>query len=254
MEEDSVNPRGRRDRSQPRELPPKGLSNEGYPKNSKSGYHKNISPIGISTPTTTATLCRVRGFTIDLLFELKNQGLRTTDIIDSTGKTRWYVSRYLYNMRNYGLVKKTGPFWNLTEEGSLFLSYLESIGTNTNRMRKIAERKLKEGRKIAESSSSKKPKQISIELWLHNSNLDETETVVVEVLVDHYNRTGGKFLWFTSFHDLAERLKVSPSLLPQALRKLSEDQIIYVWRNKKIGLKTAFIEAVRLSKKGGSHR
>ena len=43
MQEVSVNPRGRRDRRPTRKLPPKGLSNEGYPNNSRSGCNKNVT-------------------------------------------------------------------------------------------------------------------------------------------------------------------------------------------------------------------
>ena len=160
------------------------------------------------------------------------------DLIDLTGKYRGYVSRYLYNMRNYGLVEKNGSFWKLTDSGLSLLSYLKSIDIDINKKRKKAERTTKEGRKLRQ----KTPKQISIGLWLQHSDLDVAEKVVVEVLVDHYNLTGGPFLWFSDIYDLAERLKLSPSLLPPALRKLTEDQIIYIWRHKKIGLKKAFVQ------------
>jgi len=196
---------------------------------------------------STTSLGRVRGFTIELLFELKKGPRRCCEIAEITGKSRPHVYRYLKNMEIYGLTEKNSPFWNLTDLGISFISHLETLYDNIIKSRKIDERKKKESRKKAESYNPKRLKQVPIQLWLQNSSLDDTEKAVVEVLMDHYNKTGSKFLFASGFYELAERLKQNPSLLPQALRKLIEDNIIYVWNLKsggymKVGLKKDFIQ------------
>ena len=212
------------------------------------------------TIATTTTLSRIRGFTINLLFLLENVGLRTCEVAELTQKSNAYVSVYLCNMRKYGLTMKKGHLWNLTSLGRDFLTYLKQFDKHKNRIytiihksKKINKRYTKDKQKMNKSSASRKPKQVSIQPWLRKASLDETETVVVEVLMEHYNRTGGPFLWFPyrSYYELAERLKVNPDLLPKALRKLTEDQIIYVWRHRKIGLKKAFIEKLRATQRRG---
>lgn len=210
---------------------------------------------------TTTTLSRIRGFTVHLLFHIRNRELRVSDLVDLTGKYPQYINRYLYNMRNYGLVERNRPYWKLSEEGLSFLSYLKSLDKSKNNknkniynniynkkdVRKKYERSKKDVRKLI----PKKAKQLSFSLWVQQSGrtFQDAEKVVVEVLVDHYNRTGGKYFWFSDEYELAERFKVSPSVLPAALRKLNEDRILYVWRNKKIGLYKAFIETLEASQK-----
>ncbi|RLE68662.1 MAG: hypothetical protein DRJ43_05190 [Thermoprotei archaeon] len=55
-------------------------------------------------------------------------------------------------------------------------------------------------------------------------------------------------------YELAERIGVSPSLLNSALKRLKEDNIIYVWRSRalgcwKIGLKKDFIKQLEFLQK-----
>jgi predicted transcriptional regulator len=74
------------------------------------------------------SLSKVRGFTVDLLFALKNNQIRTIELTGLTGKSSQYLNRYLRNMRKYGLVEKEdNAFWTLTEFGRSFLSHLEAV-------------------------------------------------------------------------------------------------------------------------------
>ena len=132
-----------------------------------------------------------------------------------TGKSRQYVYKYLKNMRNYGLIRKNGVFWELTVLGREFVSYLDMVSKHNTTCRKKEE-----------TSHPKTFKQILIQPWLRDSNLDDTEKAVVEVLVDHYNKTGSKFILVKDHYELAERCKVNPSSLDQALKRLREDNII----------------------------
>jgi len=202
-----------------------------------------------STISTTTSFSKVRGFTVDLLFHLKNRELRVIDLVELTGKSSQYVRRYLINMWKYGLTEKNGSFWKLSEDGVSFLSYLESLPNNNIIIRKNKERIKKDERKNNESCVPKKLKQSSIALWLNKSSLDDAEKVVVEVLVDHYNRTGSKFLYFSDIYEIAERFKIRPDQVNKVFMNLKQDRIVYNYRDRshdawKIGLYKAFVHAL----------
>ena len=82
-----------------------------------------------SLHTATATLSKIRGFTINLLYLLKKRELTTSDLVELTGKYSQYINRYLYNAQKYGLVEKNGDFWKLTPLGADFLSHKLSLKT-----------------------------------------------------------------------------------------------------------------------------
>ena len=215
--------------------------------------------------STTSTLSRIRGFSIILLFCLKDGCLRTRDICEKLDKYPQYVNRYLYNLQNYGLVEKVEDFWILTEEGADFIEYLEDVDKRFNIIRKKYERNKKEIRKKKERKNIKKEdllcaetsikacrrktRQIQIEPFLRNCNLDDLEKAVVEVLIEHYNKTGSKFIMVKDQYELAERLNCNPSDLPNALKNLRQDGVIYIFKDKtfncwKIGLKKQFLEVI----------
>ena len=215
--------------------------------------------------STTSTLSRIRGFTIELLFLLKDECLTSTEISQRTGKSGNYVRCYLYNMRKYGLVDKELCFWKITILGRKIIEHyikVNNIIIESKRKQKKSKRRVKESKRwirknedllCAETSYKacrRKSRQIQIEPFLRNCNLDDLEKAVVEVLIDHYNRTGSKFIMVKDQYELAERLKCNPSELPNALKNLRQDGIIYVFKDKtfncwKIGLKKAFLEAIR---------
>ena len=73
--------------------------------------------------STTSTLSRIRGFTLELLFLLKDECLTSTDISQRTGKSGNYVRSYLYNMQKYGLVDKELSFWKITILGRKIIEH-----------------------------------------------------------------------------------------------------------------------------------
>ena len=73
--------------------------------------------------STTSTVSRIRGFTIELLFLLKDECLTSTEISQRTGKSGNYVRCYLYNMRKYGLVDKELCFWKITILGRKIIEH-----------------------------------------------------------------------------------------------------------------------------------
>jgi len=203
---------------------------------------------------STTTLGRVRGFTIELLFHLGEGPQRCCELVEKTGKQHRYIWRYLRNMQFYGLVEKNDGLWNLSEIGVNFLSYLSIVYNNIIEYRKRVERKKTEGRKKVDSSftnvKEKSMKQIPISLWLQQTDREQVEKEVVEVLVDHFNKTGSKFLFFKDIYAISERFKTSPDQINQALMNLKQDHIVYNYRDRshdawKIGLYKDFVEALR---------
>lgn len=203
------------------------------------------------TLSTTTSLGRVRGFTVELLFHLKDGPRRCCDLAEITDKTQPYVRRYLGNMWIYGLVEKDGVLWNLSVLGEDFLSYLNIVYNNILEYRKKKERKKKDKRKKKESSQPKKAKQVPLLPFTRNLSLDDTERRVVEVLVAHYDETGSKFILVKDKYELAERMGLNPNDIGDALKNLHEDHRVYKFTLRregltKIGLYKAFIESLKI--------
>ena len=214
--------------------------------------------------STTSTVSRIRGFTIELLFLLKDECLTSTEISQRTGKSGNYVRCYLYNMRKYGLVDKELCFWKITILGRKIIEHyikVNNIIIESKRKQKKSKRRVKESKRwirkkedllCAETSFKacrRKTRQIQIEPFLRNCNLDDLEKAVVEVLIEHYNKTGSKFIMVKDQYELAERLNCNPSDLPNALKNLRQDGVIYIFKDKtfncwKIGLKKQFLEVI----------
>jgi len=212
----------------------------------------------IEAVSTSTTVSKVRGFTVELLFLLKDQALRTVDLTELTGKTSQYVFRYLYNMRKYGLVERNSPFWKLTSEGVSFLSYLESLINININIRKIYERKKKDIRKIYETYDPKKLKQVSLQSWLRNSSLQDSERAVVEVLVNHYNQTGSKFFYCRGDYEISEKFQIPITQINEVFMHLKQDHIVYIFHDKqhgalKIGLYKDFLASLDPSLIEGPH-
>ncbi|MEM3697607.1 MAG: hypothetical protein QXQ94_08945 [Candidatus Bathyarchaeia archaeon] len=166
---------------------------------------------------------------------------RCCDLAERAGKNQNYVWRYLKNMQRYGLALKNGDFWFLTDSGVEFVKYLNFTYNNIN-----------DYRKKVETNQPKTTKQIPISLWLQNSGLDNVEKEVVEVLLNHYNETGSKFILVKDQFELAEKLNANPGEILEALKNLRQDNIIYLYRSDiqnywKIGLKINFLKILKLS-------
>lgn len=178
---------------------------------------------------------------------LYDGGGRCCDLAERAGKSWNYVSRYLRNLQKYGLAAKNDAFWFLTPKGVEFVKYLNVWYNNIIETRKKQERNEKQTRKKQETLAPKASKQTPISLWLQNSGLDSVEKEVVEALLNHYNRTGSKFILVKDQFELSERLKANPAEVLEALKNLRQDNIIYLYRSDiqgywKIGLKKAFLK------------
>ena len=89
------------------------------------------------------------------------------------------------------------------------------------------------------------PKQLTLEKAFQRFNLNDCEKEVVEALLAHHNRTRSPFIYINFIEDL--QLDYSASILQKAIRKLKQDNIIYIWQDRamkalKLGLKKAFLK------------
>jgi len=203
--------------------------------------------------TTSTTLGRIRGFTLVLIYVLGKGRFRVKDLAEITGKPSNYLSTYLYRMYRYGLAEKKGSFWNLTPKGLLFYDHLINVDLKKKiKQQKKQQKKQQRKQQLNNIFGRKRIKQTSFTLWLQKSRVDEVEKEIVEVLLDHYNRTGSKFILVRDKYELAERCKVNPSALGEALKNLREDNIIYIYHLRregvtKIGLKKDFIKLLEMT-------
>ena len=229
----------------------------------------------IISTTSTTTFSKVRGFTVTLLYTLEGKGLRTCEVAELTGKTGAYVSSYLHRLWKYGLAEKEGFFWKLTSKGVSLLKYFREYEKSReeekkkiyNIIYKSKQITTDNNRNITDDNRSitverpKKTLQTSFEIWLKNyhRSLDDAEKVVVEVLLDHYNKTGSKYLLFnlpSLVYDFADKFKIHPSQVKQVMMNLKQDRIVYDYKLKshnalKVGLYTEFLKKLEFIRKRG---
>ena len=120
---------------------------------------------------------------------------------------------------------------------------------------------MKEERKKYERSmkveDQRRVVQTSFEIWLKNyhRSLHDAEKVVVEVLLDHYEKTGSKFIYCEpNVYAIAEAFNIRPDQVNQVLMNLKQDHIVYHMHDRihnavKIGLYKDFVQMLKFSKK-----
>ena len=212
----------------------------------------------ILSTTTSFTISKVRGFSITLLSVLKEGMMSTNNLCEITGKYPQYVNRYLYNLRNYGMVEKNGSLWKITELGLAFLSYIDKTKTYYKHNKKEIRKKEERNKKvIRKKKDQRRTIQTSFEIWLKNyhRSLHDAEKVVVEVLLDHYQKTGSKFIYCQpNVYAIAEKFGIRPDQVNQVLMNLKQDHIVYHMHDRshnavKIGLYKDFVKMLEFSKK-----
>jgi len=223
----------------------------------------------VSTTTTNFTATRLRGFTVELLKLLSNDAMSIFELSEITDRPLKRLRVYLWRLKKYGLIEGDSVFWTANHEGLYVLSLLSS----RKKQSEILSRRL-EGPPNIKSYSSESctgnskqghssitlrlqfdntkitvPKQLTLENALKRFDLNDCEREVVEVLLTHYNRTGSPFKYVNYLEDL--QLDYSSQILQEAIRKLRQDNIIYLWQDRamnalKLGLKRAFLETLSL--------
>jgi len=80
------------------------------------------------------------------------------------------------------------------------------------------------------------------------------EKVVVEVLLDHYNKTGSLFRYYRNIYHAADSFKIPVDKIDTVLMRLKQDRVAYKYWDKhygalKIGLYKAFIKKLKIAAK-----
>ena len=111
--------------------------------------------------------------------------------------------------------------------------------------------------KLNSFKTFEKPKrtiQTSFMVWLKNyhRSLEDAERVVVEVLLDHYRKTGSKFIYCSppTVYTIADRFGIRPDQVNQVLMNLKQDKIVYSVKDRlhgavKIGLYVDFVKKLK---------
>ena len=204
----------------------------------------------------SSCLSKVRGYSIDILYHLRTRMLTPSDLAELTGKYPQYVAVYLYRLRNYGLVEKQSPFWKITEKGVSFLTHLEQVSKYRNISKQKINRKSTEGKQKINTSIPKKPKQISIQLFLQKLSLSDAENKIIEILYRHYVKTGSLFVYFPvdiykDPYQAAEFFGIRPDQVVPAFRRLKQDHLVYkIWDRRygacKVALYKSFVKTLEL--------
>lgn len=206
----------------------------------------------ISTPTPTVQICKIRGFSLDILGELYSKNMLTTpEIASNLDHTIRYVRRYLYNLHKYGCIERKDRWgWVIEPLG------IDVLDINNNNIdeRKKKERRNKEERKEKETSNDShttvESRQLNLSLYESDPNVTEPEREVVMLMVSHYERTGEKYRYFKDMYDFCEQTGTSAVGVMELLAKLKQEGVIYMREEKmlgmwKIGLKVNFIEMLQ---------
>jgi len=224
-----------------------------------------VSSLQVHAISSTTTASRIRGFTVELLGLLKNDVVSVFELSEITDRPLKLLRIYLSRLKKYGLIEGEGEFWTASDEGLYILSLLSSR-KNQN---KILSKRLDAPENIKSYSSKSYtgnsnagtdrqhfdnssttlrqhfPKQLTLEKAFQRLNLNDCEKEVVEALLAHYNRTRSAFIYINFIEDL--QVDYSFNILQEAIRKLRQDNIIYIWQDRamnalKLGLKKAFLE------------
>jgi len=200
-----------------------------------------------ATISTTTAFGKLRGFTLTVL-DLLEEGLTSHQVAEITEKSNLYVNVYLFRLRKYGLASKNEGFWFLTEKGVQIRNLMKRYNNNNNRT--ITQQQHNHNTTIT-LDSRKRPIQLSLDNWSRKDSLTDCEQRVVEVLLDHYNKTRSKVITFKDQFELSESFGFNVDVVEVALQHLFQDHIVWPPRREpslncwKIGLYVEFLEGLQ---------
>lgn len=203
-----------------------------------------------SKRTPAYTLQHLSAFSIKILELIRdNKGATNSDICAKLGQTNNYIKQYLYNLAEYGFIfrRQSDWKWYLLDPYPDFLKDLDNIlyliytGKTT-----VKQQQNKSKTTVKQNIKSK---QLTLQPFLEKGevNLSDPEITITNLLLSHYNRTKEKFIFIEDRYDLCERLGFPPDVIEASLRKLRQEGICYLWRDREYGkfqlrLKPAFIK------------
>ena len=199
-----------------------------------------------STTTTTVQICKIRGFSLDILGELYSKNVLTTPEIASALDCKVpYARVYLHRLYQYGCIERKANWgWIIEPLGTDVLL----LNNNNIDNRKITERTQKDNRKITETShdlrTTVESRQLNLEPFLQQQDdLSDDQRVVVVAIANHYEKTGRPYLIVKNYYEFAEQVGLSERMDDEDIQdlviSLDVAGIIYTFkkgRYLKIGL------------------
>lgn len=204
------------------------------------------NPICSSTTTTPVQICKIRGFSLDILGELYSKNVLTTPEIAAALDCKVpYARVYLHRLYKYGCIERKAHWgWIIEPLGTDILL----LNNNNIDNRKITKRIQKDNRKITETSNDSRTtvesRQLNLEPFLQQQDdLSDDQRVVVVAIANHYEKTGRPYLIVKNYYEFAEQVGLSERMDDEDIQdlviSLDVAGIIYTFkkgRYLKIGL------------------
>lgn len=198
--------------------------------------------INSTTTTTTGQKFspqKYRGHTLEILGVLSEcGGLTTREISNRTGLDNVVVRVYCARGYRSGIIERKERWgWSVSPLGMLVLSLSTTTTTTSNRT--VTEQKHKSNTRVTQ-----KPKQLDLSAFMGREDMDETDRVVVGVLVSHYERTGIKFRHFEDHYEIGRIMGIAAQDVIPTLRHLRDEGCLYFRRDDlgwKVGLLKDFV-------------
>lgn len=180
---------------------------------------------------------RFRGWTIRILEELEHSGgMSVLGLADRLFHRKTDIGRYCRRLYKIGCIDPVeGWGWKITSTGIFLLSiYIKDTNRTHTGHKEDTKRTLR---------------QLTLAPF-SDPQYSEPELAVTNLLLSHYTRTGEKFIFVKDQLDICEQLNIPPDIFSAALRKLRQDGICYLWRDREYGayqlrLKPAFLERLK---------
>ncbi len=180
---------------------------------------------------------RFRGWTIRILKELEHSGgMTVAEIAERVDNRRVDVKEYCRRLRMSGAVDYAEKWgYKITSTGTFILSIQTSNSSATQQQHL--------------GNTKATLRQLTLAPF-SDPQYSEPELAITNLLLSHYNTTGEKFVYIENQHALCEMLNIPPDILGATLRKLRQDGICYLWRDRDYGayqlrLKPAFLERLK---------
>jgi predicted transcriptional regulator len=195
-----------------------------------------------STPTTTGQKFspqKYRGHTLEILGVLSEcGGLTTCEIADKTGLKPNDVWQYCRRGFSSGIIERKERWgWSVSPLGLLILS-IKTTTTTTN------DTTTTQQRHKHDTNTTPKVQQLNLSAFTGREDMDETDRVVVGVLVSHYERTGKVFRHFDDEYEIGRVMGIASQDVKHTLRHLRDEGCIYFRREAlgwKLGLMKDFV-------------
>lgn len=177
-----------------------------------------IEPLGEGSRQWT----RYRGWTVQILAELEHSaGLTVAQIADKLNQRKKAIREYCYRLYEAGCIEPIARWgWKITTHGQLLL-YINNDHTNTT--------------PTPQKDHTKTTlRQLTLSPF-SDPDRSDPELAITNLIITHYNQTKQPFIFIEDWPELCEKLNYPPDEIEQALRKLYQDRVCYIYNNRKYG-------------------